>query len=273
MVSWSGQALILSCRPFGEQDGIVHFLTADQGWGAGLFRNAMRSHKKSSVEPGSLVNLHWRARLSEHLGQIDLDLDRSYAAQFLQDPWRLEALSSVCALLDQRVMEGDPHPDLYHQTLAFLAAMADQTFSDRVGLSQNMAFLPAYCLWEKTLLAELGFGFDFTVCAVTGQSSRPEPSEDHSEAQPLLTFVSPRTGGAVTDAGAGPWRDRLLPLPRFLYRQEESCPSGEDLLAALRLTGHFLQKYAQSHDQAPLPAARERLRQRLLHFIGQSSSP
>ena len=57
--------------------------------------------------------------------------------------------------------------------------------------------------WETVLLADLGYGLDLTSCAVTGETAG-------------LAFVSPKTGRAVTAAGAGVWAARLLRLPSFL---------------------------------------------------------
>ncbi|MGX7836017.1 DNA repair protein RecO, partial [Campylobacter fetus subsp. venerealis] len=61
----------------------------------------------------------------------------------------------------------------------------------------------AYLDWEMLLLDEMGFGLDLSSCAVTG-------------ALEGLAYVSPRSGRAVSRAGAGDWADRLLPLPACL---------------------------------------------------------
>src|SRR3989338_2262488 len=53
-------------------------------------------------------------------------------------------------------------------------------------------WVPDYLRWELMLLEELGFGLDLTSCAVTG--SRDD-----------LCYVSPKSGRAVSRAGAGEW--------------------------------------------------------------------
>ena len=72
-----------------------------------------------------------------------------------------------------------------------------------------------------------------------------------------LAYVSPRSGRAVSRAGAGDWADRLLPLPPVL--RGEGDATGPDIAAALGTTGWFLEhRLLAAHGRA-LPAARERL--------------
>ncbi|NCU21649.1 DNA repair protein RecO, partial [Candidatus Falkowbacteria bacterium] len=98
---------------------------------------------------------------------------------------------------------------------------------------------------ELLLLEELGYGLDLTRCAVTG--SRDD-----------LAHVSPRTGRAVSRAGAGDWASRLLPLPECLLGQGPASPA--DLAAGLITTGYFLEhRLAPDLGDRPLPAARARL--------------
>ena len=58
-------------------------------------------------------------------------------------------------------------------------------------------------------------------------------------------------------AGAGDLAARLLPLPAFLIADVPATFA--DVLAGLRLSGHFLAKQALAPADKPLPAARERL--------------
>ena len=102
--------------------------------------------------------------------------------------------------------------------------------------------------YELLLLGELGFGLDLSECAATGAMSD-------------LAFVSPRSGRAVSRSGAGEYADRLMALPLFLL--EGGSAGWEDILAGLRLTGHFLARDLLLDRQADILAARERLVNRL----------
>ena len=101
-----------------------------------------------------------------------------------------------------------------------------------------------YVRWEIGLLAELGFGLDFSRCAATG---------GHDQ----LAYVSPRTGRAVSRAAGEPYRERLLPLPRFLV--SGGAGDAAEIGEALALTGHFLAAQVFAPLNRPLPPARARL--------------
>ena len=94
-------------------------------------------------------------------------------------------------------------------------------------------------------------------CAVTGATEG-------------LAYVSPRTGHAVSAAGAGEWAPRLLPLPALLGGPDGGSVhgsgggSGSGIAQALAVTGHFLNaNLAEAQIGRPLPAARDRLVRRL----------
>jgi DNA repair protein RecO (recombination protein O) len=71
-----------------------------------------------------------------------------------------------------------------------------------------------------------------------------------------LAYVSPRTGRAVSRAGAGDWADRLLPLPAALLGGPATPQSLAD---GLRTTGFFLDRLAAELGDRKLPEARHRL--------------
>ena len=93
-----------------------------------------------------------------------------------------------------------------------------------------------------------GFGLDLGQCAASGATEG-------------LAYVSPKSGRAVSEAGAGAYRDRLLPLPPFLLAGGPA--DWEDIFAGFRLTGHFLARDLLIERQADVLAARERLLERL----------
>ena len=122
-------------------------------------------------------------------------------------------------------------------------------------LALGQAVLPELILWETVLLADLGFGLDLSICAVTGATEG-------------LAYVSPKTGRAVTAEGAGIWSDRLLRLPPFMTGGSDSSP--EDWRDALRLTGHFLARDLFGGRHRPLPMARQMLYDRVAALVAES---
>lgn len=234
-MEWREEGILISSRPHGETAAIVEAFTLARGLHAGVVHGGQSRRMAPVLQAGAQLDLHWRSRLDEHLGTFTVDPVRARAAAILQDRPALAALSAVCALLRLSLPEREPHPALYRATLPLLDGLGEAGWQ------------LAYLRWELRLLEEVGFGLDLTRCAVTGQR------ED-------LAYVSPRTGRAVSRAGAGDWAERLLPLPPSLLGQ--APPHAGELAAGLVTTGAFLERFAASLGR-PLPPARARLVQLL----------
>ena len=232
-MEWQDTGTVLVARRHGENSAIVEVFTQTHGRHAGVVRGASSRKIAPNLEPGTQVAVTWRARLEEHLGSFAVEPVKSRAASVMGGRLELAALNTVTALLSFTLPEREPHPKLYDRTMSVL---------DMIG--ETEAWPLAYLHWELALLDEMGFGLDFSSCAVTG-------------ARDGLIYVSPRTGRAVTDAGAGEWKDKLLPLPPCLLSPTHGAPA--DIADGLRTTGHFLKTWlAPALGDKPLPPARQR---------------
>lgn len=230
-MEWREEGVLLSTRPHGESAAIIEVFTAGHGLHAGMVHGGQSRRMAPLLQPGAQLDLSWRARLDDHIGAFSFDPVRGRAAALMQDRRALAALTAVCALLRHALPEREPHPGLYAATLALMDALAAPGWEGD------------YLRWELRLLEEVGFGLDLSRCAVTG--GRDD-----------LAYVSPRSGRAVSRAGAGDWADRLLPLPACLCGQGPATPA--DLAEGLLTTGAFLVRFAETLGR-PLPAARMRL--------------
>jgi DNA repair protein RecO (recombination protein O) len=242
-MEWHDVGIVLSSRPYGDHASLVVLLTEERGRHVGLLPGGQSVRRKAEQEPGALVGALWRGRLSEQLGQWSLELERSWAHHVWDDPPRLAALASACILLDLLLADREPHPRLYHASLALFEALPGPAWAE------------AYVRWEVGLLDEIGFGLDLSRCAVTGRTAEALRTHGGNE---TLSHVSPRTGRAVSSGSVGPYRDRLLPLPGFLVGQA-SADGPEPALDGLRLTAFFLESKAFAQRHQPLPEARQRL--------------
>ncbi|PWE32498.1 DNA repair protein RecO [Maritimibacter sp. 55A14] len=237
-MEWRDEGVLLSLRKHGETAAIIEVFTERHGRHAGVVRGAMSRRLAPLLQPGAQLALEWRARLEDHLGSYRVEPVKSRAGAVLGDRRALAGLSAVCALLDFTLPEREPHPDLYRRSVALL---------DALGAGRDWPL--DYLRWEMRLLEEMGFGLDLSCCAVTGATEG-------------LAYVSPRTGRAVSRAGAGEWQERLLPLPPELAGGGSG--SRQNLLAGFALTGHFLESWlAPALGDRPLPGARGRLVDRL----------
>jgi DNA repair protein RecO (recombination protein O) len=241
-MEWHDDAIILSVRKHGETAAIVSLLTRDHGRHLGLVRGGQSRRRQGLLQPGNLVAAGWRARLPEHLGTLTLEPKRDLAAGVLDDSGRLKALAAMTSLLEATLAEQEPQPTVYAASLAMLENLSDSGEA----ASPVPRWLAAYVRWELGLLRELGFGLDLDTCAATGSREN-------------LVYVSPRSGRAVSAEAGEPWRDRLLPLPGFLL--DDSLPplAMLDIVAGLRLTGHFFDRHHFAQHSGRLPSARDRL--------------
>jgi DNA repair protein RecO (recombination protein O) len=234
-----GEAIICSVRQHGEHGAIVRALTAGDGLQAGYVRGGKSRRLRPILLPGNLVQAEYRARTEDQLPHLSVELLAS-RAPLLEEPLAATAIDWVAALTASALPEGHAYPRLYAALQGLLAAIEAAP-----GARQWATALVRY---ELLILAELGFGLDLSECAATGAT------ED-------LSYVSPKSGRAVSGAGAAKYRDRLLPLPPFLL----SGGSGgwTEIFDGLRITGHFLARDLLIERQAGILAARERLTERL----------
>lgn len=236
-MEWRDTGFVLGARRHGESALIVELLTAGHGRHAGLVRGGQSPSRRAMLQPGNAVAASWRGRLAEHLGTFDCELVKAHAAGFLDDADRLAALNAAVALLSAALPEREPHPNV-HASFAELL--------ERVNSATDWA--RAYVVWECALLAALGFGLDLECCAVTGTNRD-------------LAYVSPRSGRAVSRESGAPYREKLLPLPGFLWRDAPAEPG--DIVAGLVLTRHFLLHHLLEPQGGRLPEARERFLERM----------
>lgn len=237
-MDWQSEGYIISVRPHGESSAIVDVLTPEHGRHAGLVRGARSRRNRPVVEIGNKVQIQWRARLSEHLGNFAIEPIETYAASLMQDRNCLAGLNAVCAMAKTVLPERQAFPQVY---AAFDILM--QNFED-------IEIWPAlYIRWEMGVLAALGYGLDLSACAATGQVEN-------------LTHVSPRSGRAVCAQAAQPYLDKLLPLPNFMQGGREL--SAQDIENGLRLTGYFLETRVQWGVNQTLPDARTVMVERII---------
>lgn len=227
-MEWTGEALLIGVRRHGEANVIAEAMVAGRGRCMGLVRGGRSSKQAAALQPGNTVQLTWRARLEDHLGTFNVEVLQSRAATLMADRTRLYLAQTVFEHLHQ-LPERDPHDRLLGMAL------------DLIDSPPHGADLARF---ELALLDELGFGLDLETCAATGLTTG-------------LTHVSPRTGRAVSREAAQPYLDRLLPLPAFLTGRGNASP--DELAAAFRLTGHFLDMHLWSARGLAPPQTRDAL--------------
>ena len=234
MIEWREEAALLAVRPFGETSVIVEVFSEEHGRDSGVVRGGTSRKMAPILQPGAQLSVTWKARLDSHLGSFTVEPVRSRSAAALGDRLALAGLNAVCSLLSMVLPEREAHAPLYHRTVSLLDL-----------LGQGEVWPLAYLRWEQALLEEMGFGLDLSRCAATGAAEG-------------LAYVSPKSGRAVSEAGAGEWADRLLPLPPVLAGAGEA--SNAEVVRALGTTGYFIEhRLIRSLGDKEVPVARQRL--------------
>jgi len=236
-VSWEDEGIVLSVRKFAEHDAIVSVLTEKQGRHVGLVKGGSGKTKRAALQAGNVVKAWWRARLEDQLGHYTVEPIHNFAAGVLSDPRALAGLASLCAMAEAALPEREAHAEVFRLAMSLLANLGAPGWE------------AAYVRWELCLLRDMGYGLDLGSCAATGVTDE-------------LTYVSPRSGRAVSTSAAAPYRDRLLALPPFLA-DDAQPPTAVDLVAGLKLTAHFFDVHVFAPHHRDIPAARARFAERL----------
>jgi DNA repair protein RecO len=238
---WQDEAIVISVRPHGETSLILEVLARAHGRTLGLVKGGRSPRVRPAVQPGNLVSAGWRARLSEHLGNFDVELMTGYAARAMASRVALAMVTSMC-FFAKFLPERDPHPALFDAMLGVLDALEEPG--------------RAACLCPLRDAAARGDGIRARSVGMRGDGRDGE-----------LIYVSPKSGRAVSAKAGRPYRDRLLPLPAFLI--DASAPiSAGDIAGALRLSGFFLERHLREAAGARLPEERGRIVAHILRTGG-----
>jgi len=233
-MQWNDRAIILSVKKFSEHSAVVTLLSREHGIYSGVAKAALSKKQCGTYQSGNWVHASWRARLDEHMGSLQCDLEKPVAALAMHDRLALAGLNAVCAMMPLAMHERDPHPWVFDAAAQLLRKIAcgEEWVSD-------------YVRFEVSLLRDAGFGLDLTQCVASGVRSN-------------LMYVSPKSGCAVSAVEGEPYKNKLLPLPAFLL-QDDAVADLDGLKAGFRLTTYFFTEWMLAAHGGKMPAARIRL--------------
>ena len=238
---WESNGLILNFSKYNEKSYILEIFTEEHGKHKGIIRGLHSKNKRSIIEPGNEVFASWSGRLETHLGNYNVEPIKLWSSHILQFKDRLSAISSICSLISLTMAERQPNPIIYFSSKKLIEIVA----------SKREDWIRDYVFWEMQLLSEIGYGLDLERCAVTAKSYD-------------LVYVSPSSGRAVSNEGAGDFRNKLLPLPKFMTDFKANYDNN-DIYNALNLTEFFYKKRFFLPNNLNFPQSRNRLKELFNH--------
>ena len=238
---WESNGLILNFSKYNEKSYILEIFTEEHGKHKGIIRGLHSKNKRSIIEPGNEVFATWSGRLETHLGNYNVEPIKLWSSHILQFKDKLSAISSICSLISLTMAERQPNPLIYFSSKKLIEIVA----------STRDDWIREYVFWEMQLLSEIGYGLDLERCAVTSKSSN-------------LVYVSPSSGRAVTSEGAGDFKNKLLPLPKFMTDFKANYDN-DDIYNALNLTEFFFKKRFFLPNNLNFPQSRNRLKELFNH--------
>jgi DNA repair protein RecO (recombination protein O) len=231
-MEWQADGIILEVSSYGETSYLVEIFTQTHGKERGIFRKNKKS--AAMLQLGRFLKITWKARLESQLGTWTLEdhlLQPIRFASLLENPLGLTALLSLSSLCKELIPERQLYPRLYEGLQTMLQALN--------GPSKQLIY--GFFRFKLLLLKELGYGLDFSKCAVTGQ-------------QTCLTHVSPHTGKGVCAEIAKLYPGKLIELPLCLYDSKASWErlSTSDIEKSFDLFSFFLKKWLMGQHSVAL---------------------
>ncbi len=116
MPEWKDMTILLSSKPFGETGMLVSVLSKNNGRYKSFVHGGNSVKKRSIFQKGNICNAEWKARISDQMGSIKLELVSSTATNFFNYPIQLTALSAVCEISDYILPEREPNQNIFIAT-------------------------------------------------------------------------------------------------------------------------------------------------------------
>lgn len=213
------EGIICSQIHHGEHGVIARVLTPDNGLMSGYVRGGRSRTMRPILIASNKVMAEFRNRNEDQLGSLTVELIES-RGPFLSEPLASAGIDWVTALISSCLAQDNGYPRLYSAMDALLSAIC--------GAPSAKGWARALVQFEMLTLSELGFGLDLEKCAVTGEIKN-------------LSYVSPKSGRAVSTDGAIGHENKLLALPHFIVDRAVT-PEWDDIFDGLRLSGYFLER-------------------------------
>ena len=211
---------VLSCKKFSENLLIIKILSNNYGLITGLYRT------KNIKNRFNLENVffEWKGKNRDKLGFFKIesnydnfDIDDDYLSSLIK--------ASISELSTLFLVDNEYNRELYLSIKYLLV------YLEKNKINNTLLKCKQYIIWEINFLKNIGYGIDLTKCVLSGRKD-------------VLKYISPKSGKAVNEIYAEPYKTKLLLLPEFLIKNTREI-SKKDLIKGLHLNSHFFFKATQ----------------------------
>ena len=199
---------------------IVKILTKD-GKFSGFLKGGIK--RKDKTPPFSLVKFKLNRRLEEHLGVLSIEIIKTFSSTLLKSKIKVAILCSIQEIFTFLFHDESPEEQIYIDVINLLNLFIKEDLFE--------ILIARYLKFELSLLSVLGFGLDFSKCALTQERE--------------VFFISPVTGKCASFNSAEKFKDKLFTIP-LIYGNQQSISEDkkDDLINAFKINSHFLQNIA-----------------------------
>lgn len=241
-MKFEDEGVVIDVKKHNESSAIIKIFSRNHGIYRGFVKNAFSKKNQPIFQVGNLTSFEWRSRVEEGLGSFYYcDIVKSYSSKIIFNKLRLSCFLSIISVINDNFHERELLDSLYLRLVNVLDSFSNENFKDR-------KIIIDYIIFEFDMLSELGYGMDLTQCAVSCATTN-------------LTYVSPKSGRAVSKEVGSPYKQKILDLPSFIhayannldhqvgYNNDNLGISDRDILNGVKLTGFFLDKHIFSQNQ------------------------
>lgn len=225
-MKWTDEGIVVNIKSFNEKEYILTLFCANHGKRKGLFKNNKSQNGIASISFGDIGQATWFGRLQDQLGKFSFERKHQTSLYCFQCNLKNSVFNHLFDIINI-LPDNHSYSKIYH---LFLHINLEMKHFDKQEL------LIQLCLFELHLLFELGFGFDFSHCAVSGTSD--------------VHYISPQSGQCVSKEIGMPYHSKLFIIPSFWLSPKQNIPEisspnnlYDELKQSLAITGFFIRKH------------------------------
>ncbi|MBA4249137.1 MAG: DNA repair protein RecO [Candidatus Puniceispirillum sp.] len=230
-MKWSDEGIVVNVKTFNEKAYVLTLFCKENGKKRGLFQNSKSQNGAALISVGDIGQALWFGRLQDQLGKFSFERKHQTSLYCFQCSLKNAVFNHLYDIINI-LPDSHTYPKLYE--LFYHINIEMQHFNSKDLIIQ-------ICLFELLLLSELGFGFDFSHCAVSGVSE--------------VFYISPQSGQCVSREIGIPYHSKLFIIPCFWKKLDlnedqiiedfalESPQLYQELQTSLRITEFFLKKH------------------------------